>query len=66
MLLDKHNYPQTAHSYIIELKYLKANYGDEAAAEEAERQWQEAVAQIRHYAGDRKVAAMSRGTARTC
>ena len=58
LLPDKHNYPQTAHSYIVELKYLRANEDDEAA----ERQWQEAVAQIRHYATDRKVAVMSRGT----
>ena len=58
LLPDKQNYPQTAHSYIVELKYLKASEGDEAA----ERQWQEAVAQIRHYATDRKVAVMSRGT----
>ena len=58
LLPDKQNYPQTAHSYIVELKYLKASEGDEAA----ERQWQEAVRQIRHYATDRKVAVMSRNT----
>ena len=58
LLPDKQNYPQTAHSYIVELKYLKASEDDE----EAERQWQEAVRQIRHYATDRKVAVMSRDT----
>ena len=58
LLPDKLRYPETAHSYIIELKYLAANACEEAA----ESQWQEAIAQIRHYATDRKVAAMSQGT----
>ena len=58
LLPDKTRYPETAHSYIIELKYLGANAGEEAA----ESQWEEAIGQIRHYATDRKVAAMSQGT----
>ena len=51
LLPDLGRYPVVAHSYILELKYLKAD----ATADEAETQWAEAVAQVRHYAGDAKV-----------
>ena len=51
-------YPMVAHSYILELKYLKTD----ASEAEAEKQWDEAVAQIRTYAADRKLQSMLHGT----
>ena len=47
-------YPMVAHSYILELKYLKAD----ATEAEAEKQWAEAVAQIKTYAADKKLQSM--------
>ena len=58
LLPDRQRYPQTAHSYIIELKYLTAKDSEEAA----KRQWQEAEEQVRRYAKDRKVTALSQGS----
>lgn len=55
---DKMRQPDIAHSYIVELKYLKADATDA----EAERQWQEAEAQIRQYAEGGRVALLSRDT----
>ena len=49
-------YPMVAHSYILELKYLKAD------ATEAEKQWAEAVAQIKTYAADKKLQSMLHGS----
>lgn len=46
LLPDFIHYPMVAHSYIIELKYLKM----EATKDDAELQWTEAVNQIRQYA----------------
>ena len=58
-LLPNHAaYPTVAHSYILELKYLKAD----ATEAEAERQWTEAVEQINAYAADRKLQSMLHGT----
>ncbi len=58
-LLPNHAaYPTVAHSYILELKYLKAD----ATEAEAERQWAEAVEQINAYAADRKLQSMLHGT----
>ncbi|MBQ7512749.1 MAG: AAA family ATPase [Prevotella sp.] len=51
LLPDLGRYPMVAHSYILELKYLK----QDATAEEAEAQWAEAVGQIARYAQDEKV-----------
>ena len=51
-------YPMVAHSYILELKYLKTD----ATEAEADRQWTEAVAQIRTYAADPKLQSMLHGT----
>ena len=51
-------YPMVAHSYILELKYLKTNATDAEAAQ----QWTEAVAQIKTYATDRKLQTMLHGT----
>ena len=58
LLPDLRRYPMVAHSYILELKYLKA----EATAEEAEAQWTEAVSQIARYAQDAKVRLLSATT----
>ncbi|MBQ4392565.1 MAG: PD-(D/E)XK nuclease domain-containing protein, partial [Prevotella sp.] len=51
LMPDLMRYPMVEHSYILELKYLKAD-ATEAAAEQ---QWAEAVDQIRHYAEGRVV-----------
>lgn len=51
-------YPMVAHSYILELKYLKT----EATDAEAERQWTEALEQIKAYAADKKLQSMLHGT----
>jgi hypothetical protein len=51
LLPDLRRYPMVAHSYIVELKYLKAD----ATQEEADAQWAEAKQQIMRYAGDEKV-----------
>ena len=51
-------YPMVAHSYILELKYLKTD----ASKAEAERQWTEAVAQIKTYAVDKKLQSMLHST----
>ena len=58
-LLPNHAaYPAVAHSYILELKYLKAD----ATEAEAERQWAEAVEQVKAYAADPKLQSMLHGT----
>ena len=51
LLPDLRRYPMVAHSYIVELKYLKAD----ATQEEADAQWTEARQQITRYASDEKV-----------
>ena len=51
-------YPMVAHSYILELKYLKTD----TTEAEAVQQWTEAVAQIKTYAADRKLQTMLHGT----
>ena len=51
-------YPMVAHSYILELKYLKT----EATEAEATKQWEEAVEQIKTYAADKKLRSMLHGT----
>ena len=58
LMPDKLRQPDIAHSYIIELKYLKANATDE----EAKSQWQEAETQIRQYGAGSRVALLSRDT----
>ena len=58
LMPDRMRYPEVAHSYIIELKYLTAK-DTEATAEE---QWQEAIDQVRRYTADRKVQQMTRDT----
>ena len=51
-------YPMVKHSYILELKYLKAD----ATEAEAENQWAKAVEQIKTYAADKKLQSMLHGT----
>ena len=51
LLPDLGRYPMVAHSYIIELKYLK----QEDTAEEADTQWAQAHEQVRRYAQDEKL-----------
>ena len=51
LMPDLRRYPMVAHSYIIELKYLKP----EATEADAEAQWADAAAQVRHYATDAKL-----------
>ena len=55
-------YPMVAHSYILELKYLKTDATDA----EAEKQWTEAIAQIKTYATDHKLQSMLHGTKLHC
>ena len=62
-LLPNHAaYPAVAHSYILELKYLKAD----ATEAEAERQWAEAVEQVKTYAADPKLQSMLQATRLHC
>ena len=51
-------YPMVAHSYILELKYLKTDATDA----ETTQQWTDAVAQIKTDATDRKLQSMLHGT----
>ena len=51
-------YPMVTHSYILELKYLKAD----ATEAEAGKQWTEAVKQIKGYAADKKLQSMLHGS----
>ena len=51
LMPDFSHYPMVAHSYILELKYLK----NDATETEAARQWTEAEEQIRRYAEGPKV-----------
>ena len=55
LMPDRKRYPEVAHSYIVELKYLTAK--DTKAT--AEEQWQEAAEQVRQYVNDRKVQQMT-------
>ena len=58
LLPDFIHYPMVAHSYILELKYLKAD----ATKAEAEKQWAEAENQIRGYAASPRVRQLAGGT----
>jgi len=51
LMPDLMRYPMVKHSYILELKYLKS----EATEAETQKQWEEAVSQIRQYAQGRMV-----------
>lgn len=58
LLPDKARYPEVAHSYVIELKYLKAGATDTDAA----RVEREAGEQLRRYAADRALQRLSADT----
>ena len=58
LMPDTGRYPMVRHSYIIELKYLKAGATDAEAAS----QWGEAVEQIRGYAQGERVKKLIRDT----
>jgi len=55
---DTFRYPDVKHSYIIELKHLKTDSTDA----EAERQWQEAVEQVKRYGADDDVQKLTAAT----
>lgn len=55
MLADQNRYDGQKHSYIIELKYLT----DSSTGSVAERQWSEAVKQVRNYGQGRRVKQLS-------
>ncbi len=58
LMPDLNRYPMVRHSYILELKYLKTD----ATQAAAERQWTEAVEQIRGYAEGPRVSQFIRDT----
>ncbi len=58
LMPDLIRYPMIEHSYILELKYLKTD----ASETDAQRQWDEAVEQIRRYAEGPKVQLMIQNT----
>ncbi len=58
LMPDLTRYPMIAHSYILELKYLKAD----ATEAEADKQWTEAREQIRQYGQGSKVQIMTHHT----
>ena len=58
LMPDLKRYPDIRHSYIIELKYLPMTATDA----DAEKQWNEAVEQIRGYAQGKVVRQMTGGT----
>ncbi len=62
LLPDLGRYPMVAHSYILELKYLK----QDATTEEAERQWADAKEQIQRYAQDAKLRLLCGNTQLHC
>ena len=62
LMPDRMRYPEIAHSYIVELKYLPVK--DYEA--KAETQWQEAVEQIHRYAQGRKVQQLCQETQLHC
>lgn len=57
-LLPNLTHYQAAHSYILELKYLPKS----TSADKAEKQWQEAVEQVKGYAAAPRVEALRQGT----
>lgn len=62
LLPDKSRYPDTAHSYILELKYLPRTATDKELEEQAE----EGRGQLKQYSRDKKVTTISEGTALHC
>ena len=58
LLADIKKFPVLQHSYVVELKYLKAD----AAENEAKTQWHEAEEQVRKYMSDESLKRMTAGT----
>lgn len=58
LIPDRQRYPDVAHSYIIELKYLAIKN----AESQAECQWNEAVEQVRRYAESERIRILCHGT----
>lgn len=58
LLADTKKFPVLQHSYVVELKYLKAD----AAENEAKTQWDEAEEQVRKYMSDESLKRMTAGT----
>ena len=58
MLPDKARYPETTHSYILELKYVKPTATDA----EVEAKSTEADGQLRKYSNDKIVKRLCQGT----
>ena len=58
LMPDLNRYPMVAHSYIIELKYLKTDDSEATASE----QWQQAREQLQRYAQDEKVRLLQANT----
>ena len=58
LLADTKKFPVLQHSYVVELKYLKAD----AAENEAKAQWHEAEEQVRKYMSDESLKRMTAGT----
>ena len=62
LMPDLQRYPEIAHSYILELKYLPKDKFESQSAE----QWDAAVKQIHGYAEGEKVRQLCRGTQLHC
>ncbi len=62
MLPNHTHYKEVAHSYIIEMKYLKRS----ATEEEADKQWNEAVEQVHGYAKGVRVVQLADGSTIHC
>lgn len=58
LLADTKKFPVLQHSYVVELKYLKAD----AAENEAKTQWHEAEEQVGKYMSDESLKRMTAGT----
>lgn len=58
LLSDTKKFPVLKHSYVVELKYLKAD----AAENEAKAQWHEAEEQVKKYLSDESLKRMTAGT----
>lgn len=58
LMPDLTRWPMVKHSYILELKYLSIS----DAEEKAEKQWAEAVEQIKQYGQGKKVQLLTSGT----
>ena len=58
LLPDKQRFPEVAHSYILELKYVKPSAGDA----ELEAKSREADAQLERYSYDKVVERLCAGT----